>query len=118
MVDQVMQVDALPFGSSNSVGARDVCTDTMITFPSGCAYRRRLQAWFAAGGIRPEKVLKLSSYHSIVACVASGTGIAFVPRSVLETIRVVKNVAVYPLRQMWVKLRPHWSGAGERPPWR
>jgi DNA-binding transcriptional LysR family regulator len=43
-------------------------------------------------------MLELSSYHAIVACVASGTGIAFVPRSVLETIRgTARSLAVYPL---------------------
>ncbi len=77
--------------------AQDVRTDTVISFPSGCAYRRRLQAWLAAGGIAPEKVLELGSYHAIVACVASGAGIAFVPRSVLQTLRVPKGIAVWRL---------------------
>jgi DNA-binding transcriptional LysR family regulator len=76
--------------------ARDVRADTIISFPSGCAYRRRLQSWLATGGIVPEKVLELSSYHAIVACVASGTGIAFVPRSVLQTLRGAGSVAVHP----------------------
>lgn len=77
--------------------ARDVRLDTIITFPSGCAYRRRLQRWLAAEGVIPEKVLELSSYHAIIACVASGTGIAVTPRSVLETVRGVENVAIYSL---------------------
>ena len=75
---------------------QDVRTDTIISFPSGCAYRRRLQGWLAAVVVS-EGVLELSSYHAIVACVASGAGIAFVPRSVLETIRGAESVAVYPL---------------------
>ena len=29
--------------------AQDVCTDTIICFPVGCAYRRLLHAWLAAG---------------------------------------------------------------------
>ena len=33
------------------------------------------------------RVLKLGSYHAIVACVASGTGIALVPESVLATVK-------------------------------
>jgi DNA-binding transcriptional LysR family regulator len=77
--------------------AQDVQTDTVIAFPSGCAYRRRLQSWLAAGGVVPEKILELSSYHAIVACVASGTGIALVPRSVLDTIRGIKGVSTYAL---------------------
>jgi DNA-binding transcriptional LysR family regulator len=76
---------------------QDVCTDTLICFPLGCAYRRLLYAWLAEGAVVPEKVLELSSYHAMVACVAAGTGIALVPRSVLETVRVSDSIAVYPL---------------------
>lgn len=77
--------------------AADVRADTVIAFPSGCAYRRRLQAWLASGGVAPQKTLELASYHAIVACVASGTGIAFVPRSVLATLRSTEEVAAWPL---------------------
>jgi DNA-binding transcriptional LysR family regulator len=77
--------------------ARDVRADTLIVFPTGCAYRRRLQGWLGEDGVVPEKVLELASYHAIVACVASGTGIAIVPRSVLGTIRPDGGVARYPL---------------------
>jgi DNA-binding transcriptional LysR family regulator len=76
---------------------RDVRADTLIVFPSGCAYRRRLQAWLGADGVVPEKVIELASYHAIVACVASGTGVAIVPRSVLDTIRRDDGVVVHPL---------------------
>ena len=41
--------------------------------------------------------MELSSYHAIVACAASGTGIAFIPRSVLDTVRGADNLGVYPL---------------------
>jgi len=77
--------------------ATDVRADTLIVFPTGCAYRRRLQGWLGEDGVVPDKVLELASYHAIVACVASGTGIAIVPRSVLETIRHDEGVAVHPL---------------------
>ncbi len=77
--------------------AGDVRTDTIISFPYGCAYRRLLQGWLATGGIAPEKILELSSYHAIVACVASGTGIAIVPRSVLATTSASADVAAYPV---------------------
>ena len=74
---------------------RDVRADTVIAFPGGCAYRRRLQTWLASDGVVPDRTLEMSSYHAIVACVASGAGIAFVPRSVLATIRWTGGVAVY-----------------------
>ena len=53
--------------------------------------------YLAAGAVVPDKILELSSYHAMVACVASGTGIALVPRSVLETVRVRDSIAVYSL---------------------
>jgi DNA-binding transcriptional LysR family regulator len=77
--------------------ATDVRADTLIVFPTGCAYRRRLQGWLGEDGVVPDKVLELASYHAIVACVASGAGIAIVPRSVLDTIRHDEGVAIYPL---------------------
>jgi DNA-binding transcriptional LysR family regulator len=77
--------------------AEDIRTDTVISFPLGCAYRRRIQAWLSTGGVALERVLELSSYHAIVACVASGTGIAIVPRAVLRSVRGGANVAQYPL---------------------
>jgi DNA-binding transcriptional LysR family regulator len=76
---------------------RDVRADTVIAFPAGCAYRRRLQAWLATENIVPERTLELASYHAIVSCVAAGTGVAFVPRSVLETFRGIAQIAAYEL---------------------
>jgi DNA-binding transcriptional LysR family regulator len=76
---------------------QDVRADTLIAFPSGCAYRRRIQAWLASGGVALERTLELASYHAIIACVASGSGIAIVPRSVLATVRDVEGVSVHPL---------------------
>ena len=32
-------------------------------------------------------MLELASYHAIVACVASGTGVAMIPASVLDTVQ-------------------------------
>jgi DNA-binding transcriptional LysR family regulator len=66
-----------------------------------------LHAWLAADNIVPEKVLELSSYHAMVACVASGTGVALVPRSVLETVRMHDSVAVYPLPAEYGRLQTY-----------
>jgi DNA-binding transcriptional LysR family regulator len=66
--------------------ARDVEGLSLIAFPEGCAYRRVLQRWLGADSLVTFRVLDLSSYHAIVACVAAGTGIALVPESVLDTM--------------------------------
>jgi DNA-binding transcriptional LysR family regulator len=76
---------------------RDVRDETIIAFPRGCAYRRRLQAWLASGGVIAQKTLELSSYHAIIACVAAGTGIALAPRSLLAVVRGAGNVAIHEL---------------------
>jgi DNA-binding transcriptional LysR family regulator len=39
--------------------------------------------------------LVISSYEAMIACVASGTDIALVPRSMLETVRESDTLAVY-----------------------
>ena len=65
----------------------DIEGDSLITFPSGCAYRRVLETWIGRRGLASAPVLDLASYHAIVACVASGTGVAVVPESVLDAVR-------------------------------
>lgn len=67
--------------------AQDVDGDSVIAFPNGCYYRRVLQRWLGERRLPSIRVLELGSYHAIVACVASGTGIALVPESVLETVQ-------------------------------
>ncbi|WP_336491488.1 LysR family transcriptional regulator [Methylobacterium nigriterrae] len=57
---------------------------TLVAFPHGCSYRQRLIEWLAEGGTSPDRVLEMSSYHAIVACVAAGTGAAIVPAEVLD----------------------------------
>jgi DNA-binding transcriptional LysR family regulator len=66
--------------------ARDIEGASLIAFPEGCAYRRVLQRWLGRESLGTSRVLEFNSYHAIVACVASGTGIALVPESVLETM--------------------------------
>jgi DNA-binding transcriptional LysR family regulator len=66
--------------------ARDVEGDSLIAFPEGCAYRRVLLRWLGRDSLATLRVLELNSYHAIVACVASGTGVALVPESVLGTM--------------------------------
>ena len=66
--------------------ARDVEGASLIAFPEGCAYRRVLQHWLGQKSLATLRVLELNSYHAIVACVSSGTGIALVPESVLDTM--------------------------------
>ena len=64
----------------------DVDGASLIAFPEGCAYRRVLQRWLGRDSLVTYRVLELSSYHAIVACVTAGAGIALMPESVLDAI--------------------------------
>jgi len=70
--------------------ARDVEGLSLIAFPEGCAYRRVLLRWLGTDSLARFRMLDLSSYHAIVACVTAGTGIALVPESVLDAMPHVK----------------------------
>lgn len=67
-------------------GPRDIRPQSLISFPEGCAYRRRLKRWLGTESLVTYRVLDLSSYHAIVACVAAGAGIALVPESVIAVM--------------------------------
>jgi DNA-binding transcriptional LysR family regulator len=82
---------------------RDVRDDSIIAFPNGCAYRRVFERWLGVRGLATVRVLELSSYHAIVACVASGTGIAVLPESVLDVVNT-DEVARHPLPRVLAEI--------------
>lgn len=64
----------------------DAAGDTLFTFRSGCAWRQRLESWFRSGGAQPGPFMEIQSYHAMLACVASGAGVALMPESVLNQL--------------------------------
>ena len=78
----ISSLDHKPVTSS-----RDVRNDSIIAFPNGCAYRRVFERWLGIPGLATVRVMELSSYHAIIACVAAGTGVALLPASVLDVVR-------------------------------
>jgi DNA-binding transcriptional LysR family regulator len=76
---------------------RDIGNLTVIAFANGCSYRRRLEGWLGAAKVHPDRVMEFQSYHAILACVAAGSGIAVVPRSVIGMTSAAKDVNVVPL---------------------
>ena len=70
--------------------ARDADGQSLIAFPDGCAYRRVLQRWLRRDSLTTSRVLELSSYHAIVACVAAGAGIALMPEAVLDAMPLTR----------------------------
>ena len=73
---------------------RDIGNRTVIAFATGCSYRARLERWLGSGHALPDRVMEFQSYHAIIACVAAGTGIAIVPRSVIDTAPAGREVRI------------------------
>jgi DNA-binding transcriptional LysR family regulator len=76
------------------ISPKGVAPRTVIAFPAGCSYRRRLEDWLGSQSVVATRVIEFASYHAIIACVAAGTGIAVVPRSVLKVVGAEKQVVV------------------------
>jgi DNA-binding transcriptional LysR family regulator len=93
-------------------GPADLNGVTVVAFPRGCSYRRRLMEWLADGGAAAGRVMELASYHAIVACVAAGSGVAIVPESVLDHAVLGAAVRRHPLPGAPRQSRTHlvWSG--------
>lgn len=72
----------LPAGHPPVQGPQDVLPGTLAAFEPGCTYRRMAEEWLAPRA-QPLRLLELGSYHAILACVAAGTCVGVVPRSVL-----------------------------------
>jgi DNA-binding transcriptional LysR family regulator len=89
---------------------------TLLAFPHGCSYRRRLVEWMAEGGASPGRILDLGSYHAIVACVAAGTGVAIVPAEVLDQAVLGTAVERHPLPERFRVNRTHLVWQGEASP--
>jgi DNA-binding transcriptional LysR family regulator len=107
-------------GHARIAGPADLAQRTLLAFPTGCAYRRRLETWLGRSNIVAERVMEYGSYHAIVACAAAGSGIAIVPKSVLRATGIEAQVAVHALpariaraRTMLVWRREHQSAALE-----
>ena len=90
---------------------------TVVAFPHGCSYRQRLIEWLAEQGTAPARILEMSSYHAIVACVAAGTGVAIIPTEVLDQAVVGHAVERHPLPAHLRLNRTHlvWSGEASAP---
>lgn len=107
-----------PRGFRRITTPRDIGQTTLIAFAAGCSYRRRLEAWLGRGSVVPGRVMEFGSYHAIVACVAAGTGVAIVPRSVVRAVLGDGSIATYRLpasiaraRTLLVWRRDHRSPA-------
>jgi DNA-binding transcriptional LysR family regulator len=76
---------------------RDANPAMVLAFEPGCAYRQRLEDWFARKNDMPERIIEMSSYHAILSCAVAGMGIALLPRIVLKTFPEIQHLSIHEL---------------------
>jgi len=75
----------------------DVARRTLLGFRSGCAYRRRLERWFAEAGTAPTRIAEFGTFEAIIGCVAAGMGVAMMPREVLKQRNLSESIRCHTL---------------------
>lgn len=73
----------------------------LATFPIGCTYRARGEAFFAN---QPIDVQDVGSYHAMVACIASGGYAGILPQSVIDIMTLPENSHTRPIGQALTQL--------------
>lgn len=96
--------------------ANTLINGTILAFPQGCSYRKRLEEWFGADNLIPDRVMEFASYPAIIACVAAGTGCAIVPASVLHALRATSDVKQHELPEHIRLNRTHLAWHGDSSP--
>lgn len=81
--------------------AVDASGDTLFAFRASCSYRLRFESWFRENGVQPGNVMEIQSYHAMMACVASGAGLAMIPLSVLSQMPAQERVRVHRLPPLY-----------------
>jgi DNA-binding transcriptional LysR family regulator len=76
---------------------RDLQPQTMLVREVGCPYRLRLDQWFKQSGEMPERIIEMTSWHAILACTATGMGVAALPKMLLTTFPDRKFLSVHSL---------------------
>lgn len=68
---------------------------TAFVFGRVCSYRQRFEDWLESEGIVPGRIVEISSYYSMLACVAAGGGISMIPESLLDTLPGASKVQAH-----------------------
>ena len=73
----------LPASEAQARRPADVRTRSLAAFPQGCTYRGIAEEVLGVAGSTQWRVQELSSYHTMIACVAAGACVTVLPASVL-----------------------------------
>jgi DNA-binding transcriptional LysR family regulator len=73
---------------------------TLLSFNHLCAYRSRIQDW-AKEGCVTAKIIEISSYHTLLSCVAAGMGVGIVPKILLDYYPFASSIQQHTLDKQW-----------------
>lgn len=86
----------LPASEARVRRPADIRIRALAAFPPGCTYRSLAEELLSIAGAADWTVLEMASYHAMVACVAAGSCVTLLPKSVLmlagapDTLKTLK----------------------------
>jgi DNA-binding transcriptional LysR family regulator len=92
-VEEILLI--VPRGKGRRSNKSEPKIRSIATLQLGCTYRRMAEAWLTKDHSvfeAPLNVIELGSYHAILACVATGTCIGVIPKSVLDLQKPTFNL--------------------------
>jgi DNA-binding transcriptional LysR family regulator len=75
---------APPLGAFLRAAARGEIEPKLLVLRAGCSYRRRLEQFLAARGVKEPRRLEFGTVDGIVGCVGAGIGVTMMPRAIVE----------------------------------
>lgn len=73
---------------------------TLVSFNHLCAYRNRMTDWTQLGGIAAQ-IIEISSYHTLLSCIAAGMGVGIVPKVLLDDYPFASSIQQHQLEEKW-----------------
>ena len=90
----------LPASEGQARSAMDVRTRSLAAFPQGCTYRGIAEEVLGVAGSTQWQVQEMSSYHTMIACVAAGACVTLLPASVLALSDAPATLTTLPAGQI------------------
>ncbi len=82
-------------------GTADLSSEpTLLSFSHLCAYRGRMRDWTKDGGIAAQ-IIEISSYHTLLSCIAAGMGVGIVPKVLLDYYPFASSIQQHKLGKQW-----------------
>jgi DNA-binding transcriptional LysR family regulator len=86
----------LPASEAQATSGAALHTRSLAAFPQGCTYRTLAERQLDIAGQTDWTIQEMTSYHTMIACVAAGACVALLPESVLALARLPATLVTLP----------------------